>query len=337
MVYHGGPIMPTTNTYAIFWLPNGAHFEPGGHDRRYERLISQFFRDVGGTPYYNIVTQYSQRGDGVPVMNGPILNRSTFGGLYVDTRPYPHAGSQSDPLEALDFRDEVVRALTVKDWKPGIDKMFFVFTGLNIEVCDLPLTFGPGLTDKRPCTFTGPPDVYEFGLCDDRDFYMQGGQPVFYGLEPEASVNRCTIKASASPNRDRRADSTIDHVRFDLFESITDPLGTAWYAGETEGGEIADDCYKIAAARKKISLHGHAYLVGGLWSNAQQTCVWSYRRKKKPSCTIRQHGVRLVVEGVDAGTHQGMPLRPVSVDQGDRLGRGEPPEGLGYDDGTYDD
>ncbi|MGI8550416.1 MAG: hypothetical protein ACR2PL_06400 [Dehalococcoidia bacterium] len=28
MTYHDGPVMPTSTTYAIFWLPAGVHFEP---------------------------------------------------------------------------------------------------------------------------------------------------------------------------------------------------------------------------------------------------------------------------------------------------------------------
>ena len=34
MVSHGGRIMPTSTTYAIFWLPAGVHFEPPAWRRR---------------------------------------------------------------------------------------------------------------------------------------------------------------------------------------------------------------------------------------------------------------------------------------------------------------
>src|SRR6478609_1156419 len=60
MVSHGGNIMPTTTTYAIWWLPAGNHFEPptgnaatdAANDTRYENLLIRYFNDVGGSDIY---------------------------------------------------------------------------------------------------------------------------------------------------------------------------------------------------------------------------------------------------------------------------------------------
>src|SRR5579872_6978783 len=39
LTYHFGPIQDSQNIYAIFWLPSGDHFEPGGNDSHFESLI----------------------------------------------------------------------------------------------------------------------------------------------------------------------------------------------------------------------------------------------------------------------------------------------------------
>jgi hypothetical protein len=76
LVYRGGEVMSTTRTYAIFWLPPHFHFEPHGDDNRFRQLIEQFLQDVGGTPFYNVLTQYS-RGPGAKlVVDGPMTDLS---------------------------------------------------------------------------------------------------------------------------------------------------------------------------------------------------------------------------------------------------------------------
>ena len=102
LTYHGSEVMPTSTTYPIFWLPAGRHFQPDGNDAQFEAGVAQFFRDIGGTHSYNIVTQYSKDAQGSLVKNGPILNQSTLGGSWVDTTAYPHTGTSQDPLQLSD-------------------------------------------------------------------------------------------------------------------------------------------------------------------------------------------------------------------------------------------
>src|SRR5690348_8995046 len=84
--YHRGSVVNDLTAYLLFWLPNGYTFEPNGSSSRYERLMEQYFQDVGGTPFYNTLTQY------YATVTGPIRNVVTLGGSYVDTQPYPQAG-----------------------------------------------------------------------------------------------------------------------------------------------------------------------------------------------------------------------------------------------------
>ena len=41
LLYHGGPVMVTNKTYAIYWKPSGFSMAPG-----YDTTINQFFTDV---------------------------------------------------------------------------------------------------------------------------------------------------------------------------------------------------------------------------------------------------------------------------------------------------
>jgi|SRR5579884_322600 len=116
----GGMVMPSTTTYAIYWLPSGDTFEPSGSDSRYESLTQQFLTDVGGTNLYNIVVQYPD-GSG-----NPPDNSSTLGGSYVDTSAYPKAGTEAAPLLDADIRAEVSQVMNTKGWSASPSNLFLV-------------------------------------------------------------------------------------------------------------------------------------------------------------------------------------------------------------------
>jgi hypothetical protein len=278
IAYEGGSVMPTTTTYAIFWLPDGAHYEAPsitGGDAHYESVIDSFFKDVGGTPYYNILTQYSKDALGRTVANGPIQNTSTFGGAYVDTTPYPRAGTDSDPLLDTDVQKEVERAMQANGWTPGLDKLYFVFVAQAVEECF------PGL--QTGCLF--------YNFCAYHYHTTVREQPLIYAFEPSAyyqgSCGSDTL-AAVSPHNDAYADSETMVISHELFESVSDPLTDGWL---TSQGEIGDVCAFVTGSGAvskdggDITLHGHRYLVQNIWSNATQKCALRYpARPKAPKC-----------------------------------------------------
>src|SRR5579859_990953 len=74
LINHGGPVMTTNKTYAIYWVPGGYSIAPG-----YDTTINQFFTDVAHdsgmtTNVYSVDTQYSG-----------IHYTSAFGGSVTDT------------------------------------------------------------------------------------------------------------------------------------------------------------------------------------------------------------------------------------------------------------
>ena len=66
-----GEIMPTTNTYLIFWLPSGFHYGDANGDAAYEAEMRTYFQDVGGSQILNTTTQY-------PGNNGTPADTSTY-------------------------------------------------------------------------------------------------------------------------------------------------------------------------------------------------------------------------------------------------------------------
>ena len=115
MTYHHGSVIAVPTVYTIFWLPSGYHFDPQG-DSGYESLINQALKDVGGTAYYQVLTQYSTTAKGKPVKGGPIQNQVLFGGTAIDTDPFPRAGTPADPLTTTDLRAEAARAMAANGW-----------------------------------------------------------------------------------------------------------------------------------------------------------------------------------------------------------------------------
>ena len=87
LTYHGGPVMHTNKTYAIFWVPAGYSMTAN-----YKATINQYFTDVaaasGATSnVYSVETQYY---DTAPNPSpGNIQYSSTFGGSVTDTGAFP--------------------------------------------------------------------------------------------------------------------------------------------------------------------------------------------------------------------------------------------------------
>jgi hypothetical protein len=83
--YQGGPVMHSSTTYAIYWVPSGYVVSTG-----YESLINQYFADVAATSgatsnVYSAATKYYDA-------TGPINYQSSFAGSYVDTNAFPASG-----------------------------------------------------------------------------------------------------------------------------------------------------------------------------------------------------------------------------------------------------
>lgn len=260
MTYHGGSVMRTFTAYAIYWGP-GTHTIPN----TYQALVNRWFSDVGGSPLYNITTQYYE---GSPPTY--IQNFATFGGAWVDTvNPYPHAGTGADPLADSDIQGEVVRAITANRWpNGGSDVGFFVFTAKGIESC----------ADSVDCTIGTPHPAY----CAYHSVFFSGNLIIYANMPYDGTWSSGFAHTcgdfTLSPNNDPDADMEISTTSHEQFESITDPLGDAWFDGG--GNEIGDKCAymygSVAGDGHNVTANRDPYIVQQEWSNADSGCALAY-------------------------------------------------------------
>jgi hypothetical protein len=256
MTYHGGSIMQTVTAYAIYWTPNNQL------DATYQNLINRFLTDVGGTGYYNTLTQYTQTG------GAATQNVVTFGGSFVDsTTSYGGKGTVANPFLNADLRAEVQHAIAVNPgWTPpSLTTQYFLFTEQGIESC-----FDAAHTQ---CTqgITTATDTF----CAYHTFNTNG--PIIFSNMPYANTwngNPGCVSSSAKnnpTNGNTPADAEINFIAHELFEATNDPRLDAWFDSDTSG-EIADKCSfrfgTIAADGSNVTLNGHKYLVQQQWSNA---------------------------------------------------------------------
>jgi len=265
VTYHDGEVMHAPTVYLIFWLPAGHTFEPNGDDARFQALMKQYFTDVGGTPFYRLITQYWD-------FSGPISDQVTVGGTYTDTTPYPTDGSTAHPLTDGDINASIGRAQHANNWVADTEHLYAVFTGYNIQSC----------YDNRgtDCSFNSKRQY-----CGYHSFYgSAAGTPYVYAYMPV--VQDCLdglLQAQdryGSPNHDPIADAVLNVVSHEHFEAVTDPLIKGWYDNIADEGEIADKCGfrfgPVAPNGGNVMLaNGHPYLLQMEWSNKTQECALS--------------------------------------------------------------
>jgi len=258
--YSNGPVMHTYTAYVIFWLPPGKHYEPQGSDTRFEQLVQGYFQDISGSDFYNVVTQYWD------FTHGPMQNSVTLGGTYLDTQPYPHKGTESDPLRDDDVREAITRAMQATGWTASPNVGFFVITGFGINEC--------GSSDA--CTFSRNGEAF----CAYHSRVGARETPTIYSYIPV--VRGCdflpTYSRHPSPHGDRLADAVLSSISHEHFESATDPFGDGWYASHSHDGEMADLCVDqfgtVAADGGNVTLgNGHRYILQSEWSLTDRACV----------------------------------------------------------------
>jgi hypothetical protein len=253
LIYQGGPVMHNPAAYVIFWLPSGYHFEngTGASDSTYESLVTRFLGDLSGSSYLSITSQYPDNSLGSP------SDTVRFGGSWIDDTPYTYAGEN---LSDFAFPNEIMHAINVNKWPEGTNNIYFLFTAENVL-----------------------PQLLENGICAYHSFFTDpnSNQNVVWANIPDVPQSGCELSTS-TPNFDQIADSSINLVSHELFESITDPLISAWI--DSNGNEIGDKCAwtfgpqvgnSTLEPNADIELNGHYYRVQQEWSNALNACTLS--------------------------------------------------------------
>jgi hypothetical protein len=270
---HDGDVMHTLTMYLIFWTPPGTRLDPNISDARYRALVSQFIQDLGGTRFYGLLTQYWD-------FSGPVRNVVRLGGTFVDTHPYPHAGTRANPLSDGDIFGEIASDTGTLHWPlaQGTTAVA-VFTAYGIQACT-------GTGSRRMCSFPlgnsqefcayhayatlsdySAPDVSYFKLA----YMLIPNVPMCYYLP--------TFSEAPTPYGSPHAAVAIDSFSHEIFETVSDPYYQGWYGANLSDTEIGDKCetsYGYAAPDgSTVRLaNGHGYALQREWSNATNTCSY---------------------------------------------------------------
>jgi hypothetical protein len=141
----------------------------------------------------------------------------------------------------------------------GYGHIYHVFLPPNIDTC----------IDQRAVCYS-PDNPSSFRFCGYHSSVVVGGQEMVYTVEPYQDVPGCgfTGGVNTGSNGDDLVDSTANTLTHELFETITDPDGDAWF--EPSGDEIADICEGYFTT---VNLNGTPYTVQSMWSDASHLCT----------------------------------------------------------------
>ena len=274
VTYHGGPVQHSSAVYAIFWAPPSFPLPAG-----YQTIISQYFTDVAHDSYlpsnvYGSTTQYY---DGAGGAKKFLSYNIAFKWTGVDSRSFPASGcpnyvlgdgsTSKVCLTNAQLEKELKSVIASHKLPKGLGTNYFLFTPQGVASCmNATALSSGGCYDPMQSN----------GYCAYHSHFGSGAQAVLYANMPYDAISGCT--SGESPNANA-ADAVLNNASHEHNETITDPLGTAWY--DSAGNEIADKCHLVfgASAGETSSgqfnevINGHGYWLQQVWSNRARSCV----------------------------------------------------------------
>ncbi|HSR94068.1 MAG TPA: PKD domain-containing protein [Solirubrobacterales bacterium] len=271
LVWHGGPVMHSQESFAIFWAPSGFAFLPG-----YTAAIEDFLKNVAAdsgrpTNVYSVSAQYDEGGTGHATYS------DSYGGSVIDTHAYPTSGTcppysgfgESFTACISDERleEEVQTVVGEEGWPHGLAAEYYVV---------LPPEAGSCIKEGG-----------EF-FCFDEEFcayhsVTSAPQTVYANIsyspgDPEG----CGVEEYPNGHANGNVDDTLSSLSHEANESITDPTLEAWFdeAGFENGDECrnSSDDYGVplggpADALFNQSIGTGSYYLQREWSNDIEDCA----------------------------------------------------------------
>jgi hypothetical protein len=233
MTWHGGPILQSATTAAIFWGTSWSNcISPAcdkisGMDSWYGGVGSNF---SAVPPVYS---PYAQTDDEYCVSStcasGTVGSSITYNGHHVDTSAAPnHAPRTSQVLS------EVCKEIT----SPVTNGYYAVYVD----------------TKRGGANYCA---WHSWGSCNGTSiqfafFFNLDGDP---GCDPQSTV----------PNQSQGLQALANVSGHELSEARTDPRGSAWY--DSSGNENADKCAWSFGSADVMFSNGTAWKIQGNWSN----------------------------------------------------------------------
>ncbi len=291
MSYHGESVMLHNTTYVVWWN-GGVGFNSGVNDQtQFEPRTEQFLKDLEGEPYYHTLTQYYQTdSSGNNQYIGPYTR---FGGSWQDSSP-PGASQ----INEADAEAEVTRALDTNNWPTGDTTLVILFTPSGYSDCNQLGCSPDAFCGYHSNTLTHDQTPY-IVVPAPGDHLDKCGAQYFWPADPgHVFPDNLWVQSKA-------ADSAINIMSHEIFESVTDPEAlrdpstgntTGGWWDDAKGvvtGEIGDKCAYVFDPFWALSGHGippdpphqqedatillgnpsHQYVLQKEWSNDQSGCV----------------------------------------------------------------
>jgi phosphate-induced protein 1 len=252
--YHGGPIVPATKVQAIYWATTRVYAKgpaPGtiGTGAQDASLIGHFLRNLGGSPYFNINTTYTDNVNG----GHRVANSVIYSHFWADNTNVPP--KDGTPVPNADIFAEIVRGFNSGSLTYNASTVYLVFTAGRTNL-------GGGFTESPE-------------YCGYHGYFTFNGKVVLFAALPYdyAFPAGCTVQPP-SPNNNPGADAEMTVLAHEIEEAATDPRLNAWY--DDQGMENADKCawtfgrtYTTAnGGLANMNLGGKDFLIQRNWINS---------------------------------------------------------------------
>ena len=211
---------------------------------------ASFLNDLNQSTMIHITDQYVgvKGANRYPVGNGALL-----------TGTLPH----------IIYDDTIIEAAYIgaSIYGSGYNRIYHVFLPPGQDVC----------FSAAPGECYSPDNFNTFFFCayhGSIDFPDIGH--VLLTVEPYQNVAGCQVQAP-SPNG-LLVDSTADILSHEVFETITDPDGTAWwnqFSLDLFGAEIGDECQNFNFGYNFVTLNGKSYEIQPEYANNLHACSYT--------------------------------------------------------------
>jgi len=262
---HGGPVLRTaTNVVAVYWgsstiYPGGPAAGTTGTKGQDGSLIGFFLRTLGGSPYFNINTSYTD------ASGAHIQNVVNYNGFWANNTNVPASGASVSDAQMLSMLQSGFNSGKIA-YDPNTLYIIFSANGVNL---------GGGFGTQY-CAYHTHGNV---------NLTNGGTKTVLYSAMPYNAGNGSCIAQTTGPNGDP-ADPEVSVVAHETEETTTDMMANAWF--DNRGYENADKCawtwgttqtlangaaYNLTLTENGVSKH---FLVQRNWIAPNGGCAMSY-------------------------------------------------------------
>jgi hypothetical protein len=270
--WHGGPVMPSHEAFAIFWAPSGYPF-PSGYTAGITKYLENVAADSGlSTNVYSVSAQYEGS-------NGHASYEDSFGGSVADTHAYPTTGTcpayegfngaeYTACLSDAKIEAEVQAVRVEQGWPSGLEAEYYVVLPPHVGSCF-------GSSAESSC--------FDEEFCAYHSYSSSPATAIYANISysPEDPTG-CGVGEYPNGTSNGKIDDTLSSLSHEANESITDPLLNAYY--DKKGFENGDECrnssddYGPALGGStgtlfNQSINGAHYYLQQEWSNDINNCA----------------------------------------------------------------